>query len=162
MKAYRRHNVSMLVGPGGERAAGKGGEAGEANRQGGGGGGGGGATASRMLRDRDFPQLISVALLAFVLLGLMRATPTLAALRMALLAITAGLAIKLCARLQTSRDIELAKIAQEAMALLDDDAQPVTHWKPHLKLRYALDHASYPPGKWALSHHAWNLWLRST
>ena len=153
----------MLIGPGGgggEQAAGKGGDAGEANRQGGGGGGGGGATASRMLRDRDFPQLISVALLAFVLLGLMRATPTLAALRMALLAITAGLVIKLCARLQTSRDIELAKIAQEAIALLDDGALPVTHWNPHLKLRYALDHASYPPGKWALSHHVLKLWLR--
>ena len=54
--------------------------------------------------------------------------------------------MNLFARLKASRDLELAKIAQEAMALLHDDVTPVTHWKPHLKLRFVLDHASYPPG----------------
>ena len=43
-------------------------------------------------------------------------------------------------------------MAEEALAMLRDDRAPVTHWKPLLRVRYVVDHASYPLGKCPLTY----------
>ena len=93
---------------------------GGAETQGGGGGGNWkGAAAGNLrggaLRDKDFPQLISVVFLGFVLLGVQRPSPTLAAVRAALVAVAVWLGLSLYQRLERSRSSAQASLAHEAL-----------------------------------------------